>query len=169
MKALFGLVLASALTLPTVGVMANVVYGLHEVAVGSDRFVGTLTLPDFISTDTTFPVSDFSVSINAFPWTTVEFKPNISTLTCSVDFGLSSCDFLSLTNGLGPFDFYGYAPGTFEKVGTNTSTNGALSLELTVSQTSVVPEPSTWAMMLVGFAGLGFAGYRKLKSVAAFA
>jgi unsaturated chondroitin disaccharide hydrolase len=26
---------------------------------------------------------------------------------------------------------------------------------------SPVPEPSTWAMMLVGFAGLGFAGYRR--------
>jgi hypothetical protein len=26
------------------------------------------------------------------------------------------------------------------------------------------PEPSTWAMMLLGFAGLGFAGYRKAKS-----
>jgi PEP-CTERM motif len=26
-----------------------------------------------------------------------------------------------------------------------------------------VPEPSTWAMLLVGFAGLGFAGYRKAK------
>jgi hypothetical protein len=26
--------------------------------------------------------------------------------------------------------------------------------------TPAVPEPSTWAMMLVGFAGLGFAGYR---------
>lgn len=24
----------------------------------------------------------------------------------------------------------------------------------------VIPEPSTWAMMLIGFAGLGFAGYR---------
>jgi hypothetical protein len=23
-----------------------------------------------------------------------------------------------------------------------------------------VPEPSTWAMLLIGFAGLGFAGYR---------
>jgi unsaturated chondroitin disaccharide hydrolase len=27
--------------------------------------------------------------------------------------------------------------------------------------TSVVPEPSTWTMMLLGFAGLGFAGYRR--------
>jgi hypothetical protein len=26
------------------------------------------------------------------------------------------------------------------------------------------PEPSTWAMMLIGFAGLGFAGYRKAHS-----
>ena len=29
---------------------------------------------------------------------------------------------------------------------------------------STVPEPSTWAMMLLGFAGLGFAGYRKARS-----
>ena len=27
--------------------------------------------------------------------------------------------------------------------------------------TSVVPEPATWTMMLLGFAGLGFAGYRR--------
>ncbi len=27
-----------------------------------------------------------------------------------------------------------------------------------------VPEPSTWAMLLIGFAGLGFAGYRKAKT-----
>jgi hypothetical protein len=27
-----------------------------------------------------------------------------------------------------------------------------------------VPEPSTWAMMMVGFAGLGFAGYRRSKA-----
>ena len=26
-----------------------------------------------------------------------------------------------------------------------------------------VPEPSSWAMMLIGFAGLGFAGYRRAK------
>jgi hypothetical protein len=26
-----------------------------------------------------------------------------------------------------------------------------------------VPEPSTWAMMLIGFAGLAFAGYRRAR------
>jgi hypothetical protein len=29
---------------------------------------------------------------------------------------------------------------------------------------AAVPEPSTWAMMLLGFAGLGFAGYRRAKT-----
>jgi PEP-CTERM motif len=29
--------------------------------------------------------------------------------------------------------------------------------------TPVVPEPSTWAMMLLGFAGVGFVGYRRAK------
>ena len=32
-------------------------------------------------------------------------------------------------------------------------------------RTSAVPEPSTWAMMLLGFAGLGFAGYRRARVV----
>ena len=32
---------------------------------------------------------------------------------------------------------------------------------------TAAPEPSTWAMMLVGFAGLGFAGYRKARKTAA--
>jgi hypothetical protein len=32
-----------------------------------------------------------------------------------------------------------------------------------------VPEPSTWAMMLLGFAGLGYAGFRKARSVRSIA
>ncbi len=35
---------------------------------------------------------------------------------------------------------------------------------LTATIRSSIPEPSTWAMMLLGFAGLGFAGYRRAKS-----
>jgi hypothetical protein len=34
---------------------------------------------------------------------------------------------------------------------------------------SDVPEPSTWAMMLMGFAGLAFAGFRSRKRTAALA
>lgn len=30
--------------------------------------------------------------------------------------------------------------------------------------TTTVPEPSTWAMMLLGFAGLGYAGYRRTRN-----
>jgi hypothetical protein len=29
---------------------------------------------------------------------------------------------------------------------------------------NVIPEPSTWAMMLMGFAGLGFAAYRTRRA-----
>jgi PEP-CTERM motif len=36
-------------------------------------------------------------------------------------------------------------------------------------QLAAVPEPSTWAMMLLGFAGLGFTGYRALRKSAAVA
>jgi CHRD domain/PEP-CTERM motif len=32
---------------------------------------------------------------------------------------------------------------------------------------AAVPEPSTWAMLILGFAGLGFIGYRRRNSVAA--
>jgi hypothetical protein len=45
----------------------------------------------------------------------------------------------------------------------NTGAFLSLSLEtsgVVITPPSGVPEPSTWAMMLVGFAGLGFAGYR---------
>ena len=38
-----------------------------------------------------------------------------------------------------------------------------------IENISAVPEPSTWAMMLLGFAGLGFAGYRASRKNAAFA
>jgi hypothetical protein len=41
--------------------------------------------------------------------------------------------------------------------------NNTGAIEVTVNGGSTVPEASTWALMLVGFAGLGFAGYRKAR------
>ena len=49
---------------------------------------------------------------------------------------------------------FGLAPGTPPSPITD---------EFSVSGT-VIPEPSTWAMMLLGFAGLAFAGYRRARA-----
>ncbi len=42
---------------------------------------------------------------------------------------------------------------------------GGFGFDLAIG--GAVPEPSTWAMMLVGFAGLGFASYRSTQRRAA--
>jgi hypothetical protein len=49
--------------------------------------------------------------------------------------------------------------------GPNSENIYANLATLTVSEhVGAVPEPSTWAMMLLGFAGVGFAAYRKRKN-----
>jgi hypothetical protein len=161
MKALFGIVLASALTLPVAGATAgapNELYTLQETISGILGFEGALPVSDFISTPTTVPIGEFShVSRNPNGITSVKFSPDLSEGRCA-DFGLSTCDLIQLING---FD-YGFPAGTFTKFGQNTATDGDVSMKLTVLQVPApsVPEPSTWAMMLLGFAGLSFAGYR---------
>jgi hypothetical protein len=69
--------------------------------------------------------------------------------------GLTAAD-ISFTNDSIRYDASGLS---FE--------NSPYFVTLTVS--TAVPELSTWAMMIVGFAGLGFAGYRPSRKGAAFA
>jgi len=40
----------------------------------------------------------------------------------------------------------------------------AATATITPSAAAAAPEPSTWALMLAGFAGLGLAGYRKARN-----
>jgi hypothetical protein len=52
---------------------------------------------------------------------------------------------------------------------TASSTTNAFEFDMagpSVTQTSGVPEPSTWAMMLIGFAGLGYAAFHRRKDSA---
>jgi PEP-CTERM motif len=75
-----------------------------------------------------------------------------------------------------PDAYSGYATFTFgggpwtalELQGPLTSTFSpsnyeALAIASITIGTGSVPEPSTWAMMLLGFAGLGYAGYRRAR------
>jgi hypothetical protein len=50
------------------------------------------------------------------------------------------------------------------KIGSFAITDDEFDYTLTIS---AVPEPSTWGLMLLGFAGLGFAGYRRSVKAAA--
>jgi hypothetical protein len=57
-------------------------------------------------------------------------------------------------------------PPTIGCSAPGTSNGPPFALLDNVSVTGV-PEPSTWAMMIIGFAGLAFAGYRKHRKAAA--
>jgi hypothetical protein len=71
---------------------------------------------------------------------------NIAGIT-TADFVNNAAGFKAAVDVLGP-------AGTGEVAGTGATT---------------IPEPATWAMILLGFAGLGFAGYRASLSNAALA
>jgi hypothetical protein len=65
--------------------------------------------------------------------------------------------------------------GTAESVNFSGSADYIVYDNITVGSSSVivgtpgVPELSTWAMMMVGFAGLGFVGWRKARPVTSIA
>ena len=58
---------------------------------------------------------------------------------------------------------FGITDGTF---GSFTGNVGGVFE--TTGPAIAAPEPSTWAMMLLGFVGLGYVGYRKTRTSAAF-
>jgi hypothetical protein len=51
----------------------------------------------------------------------------------------------------------------FDRVVAASSSN-SFEFDNVVAGTSAVPEPSTWAMLLIGFTGLGYAGFRRSKA-----
>jgi PEP-CTERM motif len=54
----------------------------------------------------------------------------------------------------------GIADGGFDGGGSSGATIDSITLP---SVAAAVPEPSTWAMMMLGFAGLGFLSYRRTR------
>jgi hypothetical protein len=63
----------------------------------------------------------------------------------------------------GSLDQLGIGFTGFAADGLSSATISGVSLSNDGTVTSAVPEPSTWAMMFIGFAGLGFLSYRRSR------
>ena len=55
---------------------------------------------------------------------------------------------------------------TVDVTGDNPAFLSTLVIDVTTNGVTPVPEPSTWALMLLGLAGLGFAGWRRTAAQA---
>jgi PEP-CTERM motif-containing protein len=58
------------------------------------------------------------------------------------------------------FTFLGPEASSFQMFVTNADGSDIHSF---FAMTAAIPEPSTWAMMILGFAGVGFMAYRRRK------
>jgi PEP-CTERM motif len=52
----------------------------------------------------------------------------------------------------------------WSRIGTDITGKGPFNAAFTLTGTEV-PEPSTWALMLIGFAGLGYVGWRTQRRI----
>jgi hypothetical protein len=106
------------------------------------------------------PVTAFSLNFGTFDGYPVDFLINGFTITSS-----------SIADIYQPNGFFGVtdlAPFTTVLVSSGTE---ALYLNDVAfgAAVSAIPEPSTWAMMILGFAGIGFLSYRRSRRSAAIA
>ena len=77
-------------------------------------------------------------------------------------------DSFSTSAGFSSVDnFYGFSGISFDSIKL-TSNNSDYFLLDNVQLSSTIPEPSTWAMLILGFAGVGYMAYRR-RSPAALA
>ncbi len=110
--------------------------------------------------------SSNSGSSCADPYNTFDFTFTNEDITAVSIASNSSADFAPATFGshlglqlVSPDEF------TVDVTGADPAYLSTLIINVTTAG-SVVPEPSTWAMMLIGSAGLGFAAYRRAGAAA---
>jgi hypothetical protein len=144
------------------GKAATIVYTLT----GDDPIIGgpldlSFTSAGFLTPpvgNETVTISDATTCIvvggpctkNPIFFNTSLFPPSITILLTSAAGGVSS-SFLTPDFG---------AVGTYQSI----DVSGLVTMTVNAVAT---PEPSTWAMLLIGFSGLGLAGYRKAGAVRA--
>jgi hypothetical protein len=119
----------------------------------------------------TFATAQTSISIY---WGSTDGNPsNMNSFAVTIDnYTLTSADLVSMFGASGDGSETGPQANQLVTItglglfttATFTSTGTAFEFSLvtpTANQTGGTPEPSTWAMMMLGFAGLGYAAFRR--------
>jgi hypothetical protein len=156
---------------------AAIVETIIETASEPETVIGSITFPGVTGSSAAgveFSLDGFTqADITSISWTLDPTTYAVDALDLNARTGAATCDFgmdcsyqlLSLTET-------GYSGGGGGCSYDPESVTGEC-IEYLTSATPVsfvltsVPEPSTWAMMLAGFAGLGFAGYRASRRAVA--
>jgi hypothetical protein len=115
-----------------------------------------------------YAYSEFLVSGVAQPWSYSFFggyTPTSSPVPGMPGTGVGNPTSFNSPQGSGPLGSLGayidpYS-GYLSGAGIDPTIVNGYTQALEFSPTTPVPEPSTWAMMLAGFAGIGFLGYRQ--------
>lgn len=122
-----------------------------------------------------------SVTYFSFLWASPDLTNDLKVLSSSgaiFDFTASNLKF-SVTDGRTNFSqyvqFFTNTPGETIVSASFTNSDSTASFEsanfsgLFEQSVSAVPEPSTWAMMILGFVGVGFMAYRRKSKPALMA
>ena len=116
----------------------------------------TYSVPGWNFGETTIGLRNLTGEVNADG--TVTFWATTATTSASGDNGADPNEIVEITDALGD---------TSMPTGENFSVfDGPVAgLRYGGVAFAAAPEPSTWAMLLLGFAGLGFVGYRKRSAL----
>lgn len=124
-------------------------------ASATNDFVGGTASTDFISN---FTGQLLSFGADLLPFTADDFAVNPAATSHPCADNPGNCQELSGNALLAAGGYYLQFTGT----GGGTAGYGG---DLTTAAVAAVPEPSTWAMMLLGFLGIGFTAYRKRQGL----
>jgi hypothetical protein len=154
------------------GEFSSIPDGVNVAAVGDAQGGANIfqALTATVQANTLYTL-DVSVGARAdFPFSeyTIALEAGSTVLASDSSLDPSAGSFLTdtITFFSGPTPTTLGQPLDIELSATGLSSLGAAAqadFDEVLLNSSVVPEPSTWVMMLVGFAGLGYAGYRKAQ------
>lgn len=138
-----------------------------EVTSGSNQSLWLSTNPSGILGNINVLTSVFTVTGGSYEITgiwgvdnsgtlsVVDAISNVSQLVSTITYG-----FPAFQAPLTAFDFI-VGPGTYQLAFALNNQEGPFALRVGELSVAAVPETSTWAMMIIGFCGLGFLAHRR--------